>query len=234
MATLRGGAGDDRISFKRFGNSDDDGFGLGGDDTLIGFRGNDRLLGGDDQDTLLGGTGSDVLVGGDDGDQLVGGGGNDRLNGGRDNDVLAGGIDRDSLVGGLGNDRLSGGEGADTLLGGSGLDVLIGGAGADTFVFTALNQSTVAAGGRDFIQGFRSGQNDLIKLEAIDAIAGGATNQDFTFIGQQDFSGDAGELRYQQAGGNTLISGDVNGNGEADFSILLEGNINLQRGDFDL
>ena len=107
------------------------------------------------------------------------------------------------------------------LVGGAGADVLTGGAGADVFRFTALADSTVAAGGRDTIRDFASG--DKIDLHLIDANASLAGDQAFSFIGTNAFSGAAGQLRYAASGGNTLISGDVNGDKVADFSILVSG-----------
>ncbi|HEY8277932.1 MAG TPA: hypothetical protein VIG52_13250, partial [Methyloceanibacter sp.] len=43
-----------------------------------------------------------------------------------------------------------------------------------------------------------------------------------------------GELRYQYAGGNTLVFGDVDGNGKADFSSALKGLVLLHDTDFVL
>jgi hypothetical protein len=39
-------------------------------------------------------------------------------------------------------------------------------------------------------------------------------------------------VHYAQAGGVTTVSGDVNGDGTADFSIALTGTIALQATDF--
>ncbi|MGE5408043.1 MAG: calcium-binding protein [Syntrophothermus sp.] len=69
-ATLRGGAGDDK---------------------LVGGAGNDLLVGGAGADTLIGRAGGDWLVGGAGNDRLVGGAGDDRLVGGPGENVLAGG-----------------------------------------------------------------------------------------------------------------------------------------------
>jgi hypothetical protein len=41
------------------------------------------------------------------------------------------------------------------------------------------------------------------------------------------FTHHAGELRYKVSGANTIVSGDVNGDGKADFSIVLKGHILL-------
>jgi serralysin len=43
-----------------------------------------------------------------------------------------------------------------------------------------------------------------------------------------------GELHESISGGNTVVAADVNGDGVADFSIVLSGNITLVAGDFVL
>jgi Ca2+-binding RTX toxin-like protein len=114
----------------------------------------------------------------------------------------------------------------DTLNGGAGADMLTGGLGADTFVFTSIGDSGVGAGNRDIIADFVSG-TDKIDFSGIDAIAGTSANDNFTFISTNAFSGSgasgAGQLRYFVDGGNTIIEGDVDGNGLADFQVQLTG-----------
>jgi hypothetical protein len=71
---------------------------------------------------------------------------------------------------------------------------------------------------------------------------GGWLNDVFTFIGAAPFSGDPthgwdlapGELRYQQSNGFTYVMGDVNGDGEADITIALQGTHALTASDFVL
>jgi len=43
-----------------------------------------------------------------------------------------------------------------------------------------------------------------------------------------------GELRYFQENGNTIVEGDVNGDGSADFQIEISGITSLQASDFIL
>ncbi len=120
-----------------------------------------------------------------------------------------------ALIGGAGNDTLSGAAGNDTLSGGAGLDHLTGGAGKDVFLF-----ARVAEANGDFIADFRRSQGDRIDLRPIDADTNRAEDQAFTFIGGATFApGTAGQLRY--AGG--ILAGDVNGDGVADFQIMLDG-----------
>jgi serralysin len=132
------------------------------------------------------------------------------------------------LDGGLGHDVLSGGGGDDILIGGAGADVLTGGAGDDVFRYLDIADSAVGA--RDRIVDFTAG--DRIDLSHIDAIAGTAHNDRFTFIGTGAFTGHAGELHATTSGANTLVSGDVTGDGKADFEILLTGSHALHGADF--
>jgi Ca2+-binding RTX toxin-like protein len=116
------------------------------------------------------------------------------------------------------------------LTGGSGQDMLYGGADGDRFVFEALSDSTTGAGS-DIIRDFVAG-SDTIDLAAIDANAGLAGDQAFTFIGNGAFTHQAGELRAVFTATKTVITGDVDGNGTADFQILLNGQVTLQETDF--
>ena len=64
---------------------------------------------------------------------------------------------------------------------------------------------------------------DKLDLSTIDAKSGTATNDAFSYIGSAAFSGTAGQLRAEHVGGNTVVQGDVNGDGVADFEIALIG-----------
>ena len=158
----------------------------------------------------------------------------DNLPGGRGNDVLSGGADNDLLKGESGNDTLNGGTGRDKLHGGAGADKLAGGAGADVFLFKSISESTVAAAGRDTILDFNQSQKDRIDLKAIDASTKAGGDQAFDFIGTETFHKQAGELRFEKKGGDTFIHGDVNGDGKADFSILVDASISFKASDFVL
>ncbi|MBR0556595.1 hypothetical protein J5J10_12985 [Ciceribacter sp. L1K23] len=206
------------------GNSGDntlDGGGTG-NDTLSGGAGNDHLLGGFGNDTLLGGTGNDRLSGENGADTLKGGSGNDWLFG----DIL-------SIYAGS-NDKLYGDAGNDRLYGYHGADALHGGTGQDVFVYSSTADSTVDAKGRDTIYDFKHSEGDLIDLERIDANTKAYENQTFSFIGEKSFSGRAGELRYVHKSGDTFVYADDDGDKKADFSIKLEGTIDLVKGDFVL
>ncbi|WP_246175178.1 calcium-binding protein [Paracoccus limosus] len=242
---LLGGLGDDTLYG---GNGHDLAFGSAGADRLYGEAGNDRLFGDLGNDTLYGGTGNDTLDGGlnndtlygeagDDllyggfGDDWLGGGtGNDSLFGGPGNDQLFGEDGDDLLSGGLGNDRIFGGAGNDRIYGNTGADSLYGGAGADMFVFLAPSDSTPQA--RDYIDDFSRADGDRIDLSAIDANSKLQGAQDFTYIGKQAFSGTAGELRWLRTANATYVQADLDGDGTADFAIMIGKSIDLAVGDF--
>jgi hypothetical protein len=52
----------------------------------------------------------------------------------------------------------------------------------------------------------------------------------FKFIGGDAFTGAAGQLRFAAG----VVSGDVNGDGKADFQIAVTGITNMAEGDFIL
>jgi len=89
-------------------------------------------------------------------------------------------------------------------------------------VLTALGDSGVGAGLRDIITDFVSG-TDKIDFSGIDANTLVAGNQAFTMLGTGAFFGVAGQLRYDVVGSNTVMQGDVNGDGVADFELQLTG-----------
>ncbi len=143
------------------------------------------------------------------------------------NDILIGAGGADTLIGGQGDDRLQGEEGADILFGGEGVDRLEGGAGSDLFVFFSVTDSCLV-GHYDAILDFISGY-DLIDLSGIDANDTTLGNQAFDFVSTADFSGAAGELRFDSNYG--LLSGDTNGDSFSDFGISLAGRTSLASSD---
>lgn len=134
---------------------------------------------------------------------------------------------------------------------GLGGDVITGGLGADTFHFVApIKPSSGAFSG--YGSGWASSApltpaavitdfdvlRDRLDLSAVDANSKVKGDQAFKFMGTMNFSKHAGELRYEQvnkagtANDKTLVYGDVNGDGRADFAIELTGLKTLDRGDF--
>ena len=256
--SLEGSTGNDILS----GAGDVDSLSGGaGADMLNGGTGADTMAGGAGNDTYIVDIASDILTelagGGIDTERAsvtdtlannvenltltgagnINGTGNGLANilmGNSGSNGLNGNAGADTLNGGTGNDRLDGGDGNDRLAGGAGADRLTGGLNADTFLFQSLGDSTVAGTGRDTIVDFLHAQADKIDLRMIDASTQAAGNQAFTFIGNAAFSHHAGELRFAVGATTTIVSGDVNGDGTADFAINLQGNVALQQSDFVL
>jgi len=153
-------------------------------------------------------------------DRVFGSAGNDYLMGFEAPDFIAGNGGDDVVVGGRGEDKLDAGSGTDKLIGEGGADRLAGGFGSDEFVYRDKADSTLSD--RDAIKDFGSG-GDVLDLGAIDANTKAFGNQRFAFIGDDRFSGDAGELRVTEKENVTLLFGDTNGDEVADFSIWLAG-----------
>ncbi|WP_244479382.1 hypothetical protein [Rhizobium sp. Leaf384] len=160
-------------------------------------------------------------------DELAGA---DTFKGGNARDVMFGYGGNDTMKGNAGNDLLVGGGGNDKLEGGLGGDYLYGESGADTFIFRSVKESTVASAGRDTIFDFTSA--DHIDLRSIDASTKASGNQSFSFLGTKDFTGKAGEVRYEKKASDTYIYADTNGDKKADFAIHLDDAITLKSGFF--
>jgi serralysin len=58
-------------------------------------------------------------------------------------------------------------------------------------------------------------------------------NQSFEFIGKSGFDA-AGQIRIVRDGGDIIVRADVNGDGRADFEILLEDISGLSANNFSL
>lgn len=133
------------------------------------------------------------------------------------------------IVGDAYANTLNGSSGNDTLNGKGGKDILFGGSGKDTFVFDTAKEAhgdTI----RDFVHGA-----DRIDLRGIDANSKVTGNQAFAFIGSERFHKVAGELHtYRLSDGNTYISGDINGDGAAEFAIKVLGKHVFVSSDFIL
>jgi Ca2+-binding RTX toxin-like protein len=228
------------------GGGNDDLTGGGIEDTINGGEGNDTITGGDgsdqDNDRLSGGNGNDLFRNVNAGDLVSGGAGIDtvealtsytlpttlvenlKLLGGANlngfgnfaNNNIQGNTGANQLFGLGGNDTILGGQGNDTITGGAGKDLNTGGGGLDRMDYNALSESGPTFAVRDAINTFAHG--DKIDLSTIDANAKVAGNQAFTFV--QNFSGQAGQLQWDQVATNSwFVSADVNGDGGAEFSL---------------
>jgi Ca2+-binding RTX toxin-like protein len=166
---------------------------------------------------------ANLVVGNSAGNSLKGAGGDDKLRGAEG---------RDTLVGGKGNDKL---------IGGTGKDILMGSAGRDRFDFDVASETGKTATKRDVITDFAHG-TDKIDLSTIDANGSVAGNGKFKFVTSEGaaFTGVRGQLIWDQknnsgsANDMTIVSGDINGDRKADFSIELSGLKTLTAGDFIL
>lgn len=220
--------------------------------SIYGTGNADSFTGGAYADTFYGGKGNDVyhVDGTDAVVEIAGGGAHDRMTSAIagftlaayvEDGELTGGLDlsitgnerNNSLIGNDGANSLYGGNGRDELNGGRGADSLTGGAGKDQFT---LDETVLADGLAlvDTITDFSSIEDDRIDLHLIDAKAGKSGNQAFTFIGGGAFGHVEGQLRFAASGEDGMLSGDVDGDGLADFQILLLGVDTLTKGDLIL
>ena len=202
------------------------------DYVFYGTSASELIYGSAYNDLIYGRGGNDDIYGGSGGDTIYGAGGRDYINGGSGHDDLFGGSGADTLIGGAGLDNLYGGSGNDWIAGGAHSDYLYGGTGADIFVFT---NSDVRYQGTwsDYIDDFYHSDGDLIDVSRIDAIEGGRDNA-FRFIGDADFTGRAGELRYTNEAGYTYVEIDTDGDRHYDYYIELNGSFDLSASDFIL
>lgn len=213
---------------------------------LEGGGGNDTLIANGGADSLLGGAGNDLYVidtnlvvideqgNSDGGDTVKSSFAVDltKLGAGQiEHSTLVGAADIDA-TGNAAANILIGNSGKNVLSGGASADTLTGGVGADVFSF-ATGDSGAAFSTRDQITDFVSGQ-DLLDLSAIDADTTLAEHDRFRYLGAEAFDGGAGALRtvFNSSLGITFLEGDTNGDGVADFSIELKGNIELASTDF--
>ena len=241
---LRGQGGDDLIygfAPETFGQltstgvgAPDDGVGLnliaggGGDDVLVSAAGDDVLNGGQGVDTasyagiLEGGAGVRVDMGSK--VQETGGAGEDRFRGVEN--VIGGGGD-DLLIGNEDANRLDGGLGDDVVAGGLGADTLVGGEGSDRFQYKTLAELE-----GDTIVDLDN--PDTLDLRGIDADEIKTGNQSFKVVGE--FHGKAGELllTYDSANSVTNASVDVDGDGTADASWIINGSHESNQDNFVL
>ncbi|HEX4736590.1 MAG TPA: S8 family serine peptidase [Allosphingosinicella sp.] len=137
------------------------------------------------------------------------------------------------VFGGAGDDDITGSQNNDILVGGLGADRLTGGGGDDTFLYHSVAESTPAS--HDLLINFTLG--DIIDLSAIDGDTTTAGQQHFHFVDGGVFTNHAGELVAADTGGGVWsVSGDINGDGVADFqlTVIAPGGHQINANDFHL
>jgi Ca2+-binding RTX toxin-like protein len=158
---------------------------------------------------------------------------------------LFGGVGNDTLVGSLGSDSLSSDQGTDSLVGGAGDDWIFGGRGSDTLSGGAGSDRF------DFGGGEAASSTTLGSLEVItdfvavdDAIALGVTGGGFLTGTALDYAtaltnatavitGGTADIIAIEAGANTFVFADTNGDNVLDTVIQLTGTgLGLSSGDF--
>ena len=207
---------------------------IGGFENATGSMLNDYIYGDANNNTLHGNWGDDLVRGNAGSDKLYGDRGQDVLFGGTQGDALYGGDGNDMLYGEADHDSLFGDAGNDILIGGAGNDYQLGGAGNDTFRFTALTDSGTTTTTVDTLGDFQH-LVDRMDFSAIDARAGTATNEAFTFIGTANFSA-AGQIRYfvNQQSQDTYVFLNTDNDSAAEMVLRIDPVTALSATDFVL
>ncbi len=225
---LNGGTGNDRMA----GEADID--------TLTGGNGNDYLDGGTGADIMRGGADNDIYIVDDAGDQTIelAGEGYDIVrttlnwiladnieglelqgstnasgtgNGGSNN--LQGNGGNNTLSGLAGVDTINGADGDDIIIGGQGNDLLRGGTGADAFRVEHAFGSVLET---DQIYDFSTAENDIMDFR--DAYSG-------TLSVVSAFTRHAGEMTLSFAAGITTVRLDIDGNGQPEYQVKINGDV---------
>jgi Ca2+-binding RTX toxin-like protein len=251
--TLQGDEGNDRIDGED-GNDHIDGG--AGNDTLVGGEGNDCIAGGTGNDTIAGGAGDDRIDAGSGDDVIIltADGGHDVITGGSGKDTL----DLSQIVfdenvdlpdgiveigdGGTAQifeiENVHGGHGRDRLVADAHVNIMEGGDGNDTFVFQDLASLQNDGGPRDHIVDFSVGDRlDLSRVgQELDDFAGqklffaGADQSNFDEVGavtyHHEIVSDVQEI--------TVVAGNLDGNPDHEFEIVLDGHLDLNESSFVL
>ena len=168
---------------------------------------------------------NNVITGNAAANHLKGGDGADLLIGGEGNDTLDGGAGNDTLDGGAGDDRLDGGAGNDRLAGGDGFDKLYGGAGDDLVVVTGGPATPGAKNGLsvDVVFDFDQLGNDQLVFQGAKILGWEVFGN--VHAAEMNLGIDLDGLDKQAAdkAHTTVVYGDSNGDGIADFAVALIG-----------
>jgi Ca2+-binding RTX toxin-like protein len=128
------------------------------------------------------------------------------------------------ILGSSGADKIVGKATNDFIHGDGGADTLTGGAGADVFVYNALDDAAL-------------GKTKTSPLDTITDFVSGTDKLDLSDLGHMTFKGQsatvgANAVSWYVSAGNTFVTGDVTGDGRADFIIQLKGSLALSGSDF--
>jgi predicted extracellular nuclease len=146
----------------------------------------------------------------------------DAMKAGNVSHTINGGDGVDQITGGSAVDTINGGDGNDKIMGRGGADILTGGTGNDQFRYATAAESGLGAAA-DRITDFVIGE-DILVFTLIDADVVTPGDQPFGFIGTAAFTNTGiGQIRYQDSGANLLVQADVDGDGNADMEIILQG-----------
>jgi Ca2+-binding RTX toxin-like protein len=210
-----------------------------GNDTIDGLGGSDDMAGGKGNDTYIVESKGDIITElANEGIDNVLSSADYTLTANVENLTITGTSGRAAtgnalnniIIGNAANNIINGAAGNDVLIGGLGTDNLTGGIGNDIFKFNGILDSQTG-NKHDIITDFATG--DKIDLSLIDAISStSAVNDAFSYIGSGAFTKVAGQLQFDAVNHN--LSGDVNGDGKADFEINLVGVTTLSATDFIL
>lgn len=198
--------------------------GLGADDVLVGGLGNDRLDGDAGLDLASYAFGGSVTV-----DLSLA---TDRATRGAETDTLS---EIEGAIGSAAADTFRGDGLANLFRGLGGKDHATGAAGADRFDYDSVGDSPWTSGRTacDVITDFTH-LSDRLDLSTIDARAAtSAINDTFTFLAARGTTFDAaGQVRWYQSGGNTLVEASNDADTVAELQIELTGLKTLTAADF--
>jgi Ca2+-binding RTX toxin-like protein len=161
-----------------------------------------------------------------------------QINGSTGTENITGSTAADSITGLAGGDNLAGGGGNDTLVGGAGSDTQSGDAGSDRFVFAAGDASSTILATLEVITDFVAA-DDAVALGVTgtgsntEVTSAEATYADALTAANTLITGGTRDIVVTEAGADTFVFADTNGDNVLDTVIQLTGTgLGLAFGDF--